>query len=76
MAMYENDTNHKIGASRFKCCMMLCEVRDKKEGHTFDTHRFNPDSGEYDPITLRAGKYWCGIKQKRKENLVDNRNAL
>jgi len=51
---YQADTNHTISPDKFKQCMMLCGVTQKKFGHPFKA----------DGVDYPAGKYWCGLEKK------------
>ena len=64
LEMFLAETSYRIDAPKFKSCMMLCEVISKKESHNFTTQRYNPETDEHEPITLKAGQYWLGMKRK------------
>ena len=57
-------TNHNISADKFKMCMMLCGVKQKKESHPFNTKKLNRITKEWEDINCNAGKYWCGLSLK------------
>jgi len=57
-------TNHNISADKFKMCMMLCGVKQKKESHPFNAKKLNHITKEWEETNYNAGKYWCGLSLK------------
>ena len=65
--MFSAETNNNISADRFKQCLMLCGVTQKKESHPYKAMRYDADSQAWIQKDCPAGKYWCGITKKTWE---------
>jgi P4 family phage/plasmid primase-like protien len=62
--MFQQATNHNISSDKFKMCMMLLGVRQKKERHPYNSVQYNEFNQEWEPHQFNAGKYWCGLLKK------------
>jgi putative DNA primase/helicase len=59
---YQTDTSQNISPDKFKQCMTLCGVKQKKESHPFKIKR--ETSAGVEEVACPAGKYWCGLQKK------------
>lgn len=63
MMEYQSDTHHQIGPERFKGGMILCDVEQSKASHDFTVTKTDSKGDSYEE-TMKAGKYWVGLKRK------------
>jgi len=61
---FQQATNHNISPDKFKMCMLLCGVKQKKESHPFEAKKYDIHSKEWVQHHYGAGKYWCGLMLK------------
>jgi len=59
---YIADTNHQIGPDKFKACMDLCGIIQKKESHDYKTMRWAEFAKKYEMTNCKAGRYYCGLR--------------
>lgn len=62
--LYQNSTNHNISPDKFKMCMMLLSIKQKKESHPYQSVEYDEQFKVWKPEQFNAGKYWCGLLKK------------
>lgn len=60
---YTSETNHKISPEKFKSYLTLCGCVVEKASHNFETTAYNEDSGEWEDVERKAGRYWVGMRR-------------